>query len=382
VKQPLFNLDASSAFTFVRGMSRRRSIRFTSEGTRFLLFTLGIGLAAINTGNNLFYLLLAMMLSLIVVSGLLSEYCLRRLEFHRHVPDLIMANEPATLTISVTNRNRHLPSFSLRMRDVVEGQEVDRGLAIHVLPPQSSKLLSYPLLGTKRGWIRFDGIVVQTLFPFGLFLKKGRYSVEAHLLVSPPIKPLALRFVDELVNEGQGAALTRRGDGSQLYNLRLYQPGDDSRAIHWVTTARTSQLIVRETEAEDQRRITVVLSTVAPVECEPLFERSVTFVASLLWQLTERAHPVRLIVGTEDSGLGSGSAHLMAMLRVLALCKRQSPESDHIDQQGEYPPLTCEGEGAYTLAIVPWSDQATLTNPVHADRVLHATQLEELTHAF
>jgi uncharacterized protein (DUF58 family) len=177
VKQPLFNLDASSAFTFVRGMSRRRSIRFTSEGTRFLLFTLGIGLAAINTGNNLFYLLLAMMLSLIVVSGLLSEYCLRRLEFHRHVPDLIMANEPATLTISVTNRNRHLPSFSLRMRDVVEGQEVDRGLAIHVLPPQSSKLLSYPLLGAKRGWIRFDGIVVQTLFPFGLFLKTARPAI-------------------------------------------------------------------------------------------------------------------------------------------------------------------------------------------------------------
>ena len=363
-------------------MSRRRSIRFTSEGTKFLLFTFGIGLAAINTGNNLFYLLFAMMLSLIVVSGLLSEHCLRRLEFRRHVPDLIMANEPTTLTISVTNRNRHLPSFSLRMRDVVEGQEVDRGLAIHVLPPQSSKLLSYPLLGTKRGWIRFDGIVVQTLFPFGLFLKKGRYSIEAHLLVSPPIKPLALRFVDELVNEGQGAALTRRGDGSQLYNLRLYQPGDDSRAIHWVTTARTSQLIVRETEAEDQQRITVVLSIVAPAECEPLFERSVTFVASLLWQLTERAHPVRLIVGTEDSGLGSGSNHLMAMLRLLALCKRLPPESGHIAQQGEHPPLTCEGGRAYTLAIVPWSDQGTLTNQVQADRVLNATQLEELTHAF
>ena len=203
MKQPLFNLTVSSAFTFVRGMSRRRSIRFTSEGTKFLLFTFGIGLAAINTGNNLFYLLLAMMLSLIVVSGLLSECCLRRLEFHRHVPDLIMANEPTTLTISVTNRNRHLPSFSLRMLDVVEGQEVDRGLAIHLLPAQSSMLLSYPILGTKRGWLRLDGIVVQTLFPFGLFLKRGRYSTEAHLLVSPPIKPLTLlaarfRIRDEL----------------------------------------------------------------------------------------------------------------------------------------------------------------------------------------
>ena len=126
MKHSLLNLRASPAFSFVRGMSRWRSIRLTSEGTRFLLFTFGIGLAAINTGNNLFYLLLAMMLSLIVISGLLSEHCLRRLEFRRHVPDLIMANEPTTLTLSVANRNRHLPSFSLRLLDVVEGQDVAR----------------------------------------------------------------------------------------------------------------------------------------------------------------------------------------------------------------------------------------------------------------
>jgi len=363
-------------------MSRRRSIRLTSDGTRFLLFTFGIGLAAINTGNNLFYLLLAMMLSLIVISGLLSEHCLRRLEFRRHVPDLIMANEPTTLTLSVTNRNRHLPSFSLRLSDVVEGQDVDRGLAIHLLPPQSSVLLTYPLLATKRGWIRFEGIGAQTRFPFGLFLKKGRYSTEAHLLVSPPIKPLRLRFVDELVSEGQGQSLPRRGQGIQLYNLRLYQPGDDSRAIHWMTTARTAQLIVRETEAEDQRRITVVLSTVAPDQHESLFERSVTFVASLLWQLTERAYPVRLIIGTEDSGLGSGSSHLLAMLRLLALCERQRPEAGEVSQNTELPQLPHEGERGYTVGVIPWADPAATLYMEQADRILHAKQLEELTHAF
>jgi uncharacterized protein (DUF58 family) len=363
-------------------MSRRRSIRFTSDGTRFLLFTFGIGLAAINTGNNLFYLLLAMMLSLIVISGLLSEHCLRRLEFRRHVPDLITANEPTTLTLSIANKNRYLPSFSLRIFDVVEGQDVDRGLSIHLLPPQSSVLLSYPLLATKRGWIRFEGIRAQTLFPFGLFLKKGFYATETRLLVSPPIKPLTLRFVDELVSEGQGQSLPQRGHGTQLYNLRLYQPGDDSRAIHWMTTARTSQLIVRETEAEDQRRITVFLSIVAPEEHEPLFERSVTFVASLLWQLTERAYPVRLIVGTEDSAFGAGSAHLLAMLRLLALCKQQLPEANGIGHHGEHPPLIYGAELGYTVAVVPWSDQAVLINVEQADRVLHATQLEELTHAF
>ena len=382
MKHPLLNLRAFLSFSFVRGMSRRRSIRLTSEGTRFLLFTFGIGLAAINTGNNLFYLLLAMMLSLIVISGLLSEHCLRRLEFRRHVPDLIMANEPTSLTLSVTNRNRHLPSFSLRLLDVVEGQDVDRGLAIRLLPARSSVLLSYPLLATKRGWIRFEGTRAQTLFPFGLFLKKGLYPTEVHLLVSPPIKPLTVRFIDELVGEGQGESLPRRGDGTQLYNLRLYQPGDDSRAIHWMTTARTSQLIVRETEAEDQRRITVVLSIVAPEELESLFERSVTFVASLLSQLTERAHPVRLIVGTEDSGLGSGSAHLFEMLRLLALCERQPPETGGIAHHGERLPLTYDGERGYTVAVVPWLNQAVSIYTEQADRVLHATQLEELTHAF
>ena len=197
MKHLFLNLRASSPFSFIRGLSQKRSIRLTSEGTKFLLFTLGIGLAAINTGNNLFYLLFAMMLSLIVISGLLSEHCLKRLEFHRHVPDLIIANEPTSLTLSVTNRNRYLPSFSLRFCDVVEGNDVDRGLMIPLLPAQSSVLLSYPLLATKRGQIRLEATRAQTLFPFGLFLKKGRYPTETHLLVSPPIKPLTLRFVDE-----------------------------------------------------------------------------------------------------------------------------------------------------------------------------------------
>ncbi len=381
VKHLFLNLRASSPFSFIRGLSQKRSIRLTSEGTKFLLFTFGIGLAAINTGNNLFYLLFAMMLSLIVISGLLSEHCLKRLEFHRHVPDLIIANEPTSLTLSVTNRNRHLPSFSLRFCDVVEGNDVDRGLMIPLLPAQSSVLLSYPLLATKRGQIRLEATRAQTLFPFGLFLKKGRYPTETHLLVSPPIKPLTLRFVDELVSAGQGESIPQRGDGTQLYNLRLYRPGDDSRAIHWMTTARTSQLIVRETEAEDQRRITVILSIVAPEECDALFERSVTFVASLLSQLTERAYPVRLIAGTVDSGLGSGSGHLLAMLRELALCERRLPGTGGL-HHSESLPLTHNDEQGYTVAVVPWSDQEVSAGMVHADRVLRATQLEELTHAF
>jgi uncharacterized protein (DUF58 family) len=362
----------------LRYFATRRSIRLTSEGTRFLLFTIGIGVAAINTGNNLFYLLLAMMLSVVVISGLLSEQCLRRLDFHRHVPDLIMANQPTTVTLSVTNRSRWLPSFSLRLFDVAGGQNLDRGLFVAHLPAQRSVLLSYPVLATTRGRLHLDGVRAETLFPFGLFLKRALYQIPADIPVSPPIRPLSLRFVDELVNEGQGLSLPRRGHGTQLYNLRLYRPGDDSRTIHWITTARTSNLIVRETEAEDQRRITIALSTFAPEDRETLFEHSVTLVASLLWQLSQKSYPLRLIVDAEDSGLGSGADHLLTMLRLLALCERRSPRFG--GETFADPLCAHDAERGYTVVVMPWADPDT-SLPL-ADRILHASHIEALTHGF
>ncbi|BFU95065.1 MAG: conserved protein of unknown function [Nitrospira sp.] len=363
----------------LRLFATRRSIRLTPEGIRFLFFTVAIGVAAINTGNNLFYLLLALMLSLIIISGFLSEHCLRRLLFHRHAPDLIMAHDPATVSLSVTNRNRHLSSFSLRLFDVLGGADIDRGLFVRQLPAQRSVLLSYPLLATKRGRIVLEQIRAETLFPFGLFLKRALYPVATEVLVGPPVKPLSVRFVDELVSEGQGRPLPRRGHGTQLYNLRLYQPGDDSRAIHWMTTARTAQLIVRETEAEDQRRVTIILSCTAPDHLDALFERSVTLVASLLWQLTQRNFPLRLLVGEEDSGQGAGSEHLLAMMRLLALCRR-CPTGP----PGSGPDVSAllDSDPGYVLAVVPWTDPDGGGTTIAADRIVEGAQLEDLTHAF
>lgn len=382
MKNPFRQISISFLGSQLRYLATRRSIRLTSEGTRFLLFTIGIGVAAINTGNNLFYLLLAMMLSFVVISGLLSEQCLRRLDFHRHVPDLIMANEPTTVTLSVTNQNGWLPSFSLKLFDVTGGQNLDRGLFVDHLPAKRSMLLSYPILATSRGRLHLECVRAETLFPFGLFLKRALYRVPAEILVGPPIKPLSLRFIDELVSEGQGLSLPRRGHGTQLYNLRRYQPGDDSRTIHWLTTARTSHLIVRETEAEDQRRITIVLSTLAPEDRHRLFERSVTLVASLLWHLSQKSYPLRLIVGGEDSGLRSGSDHLLTMLRLLALCQRHSPGPDDKPFADPLSTLSLDGERGYTVVIMPWSHSDCQPAMAAVDRILQAPQIEDLTHAF
>jgi uncharacterized protein (DUF58 family) len=341
----------------VRRSFRHRSTRVTSEGLQFLIFTLAIGIAAINTGNNLFYLPLAMMLSLILISGIVAEYCLRRLEFHRHLPDLIVVNQMATATLVVKNRKSRLPSFSLVIFDVSDGRDLDRGITVHHLPSGASWLVSYPFWARRRGRLHFEGVRVSTEFPFGLFMKKAFYQVEGTVVVCPEIIPLSEHLLRGLMSAGQEESLHLRGHGNDLYNLRLYHAGDDSRSIHWPTTARTSQLTVRETEAEEQRRVTICLPTVAPASHDVLFEQAVSLSASLVQHLVHEGYLVRLIVGSACSPFGQGDAHLHDLLRMLALCERHAPIGA-VDATETHDAERFEAEGGTEIAVRTWRGPA------------------------
>jgi uncharacterized protein (DUF58 family) len=343
----------------LRRFTYHRSTRLTSEGLQFLFFTMAVGIAAINTGNNLFYLLLSMMLSIILVSGIVAEYCLRRLEFHRHLPDLLFANEPATATLVVKNSKSRFPSFSLSLFDICEGQDIDRGLVIRELRPGVSTLLSYPLVAARRGRLRLDGIRVATSFPFGLFLKKAYYPVDGEAAVCPEIKPLADEVLQDLLAAGQEHTAHRKGYGSDLYNLRLYQAGDDSRAIHWVTTARTSKLTVRETEAESQRRASIYLSPLAPDSHDTEFEEAVVYTASLVHHLAVRGYELQLTAGSSRSTFGQGEAHLLNLLRMLALCERRDPHDDVPSETDWFSESPGTEDGGALIVVRPWRGAAT-----------------------
>ena len=341
----------------IRRLTRHRSTRFTSEGIQFLFFTLAVCVSAVNTGNNLFYLLLAMLLSMILISGIAAEYCLRRLEFHRHLPDLLFVDEPATATLVMKNGKSWLPSFSLRLFDVHDGADLDRGLMVPQLLPGSSRLLSYPLLATRRGLLRLDGVRVATSFPFGLFIKKAYYPVEGLAHVCPAITPLADDLLRDLLVAGQEQASHRRGYGSDLYNIRLYHAGDDSRNIHWATTARTAKLMVRETEADNQRKAVIQLSLLAPDSHDKVFEEAVAVTASLVSHLVLRGYQLKLMAGSDYSSFGQGEAHLLALLRMLALCERRAPGAE-IQPQEHMPIEQQETESGTVIVVRPWKEGA------------------------
>lgn len=345
---------------FFRWFYRYRSLRLTPEGVRFLLLTLAVGMAALNTGNNLLYLLLAMLLSLIVMSGILSEQCLRHLAIRRVLPDAIFADSPATVTLSIANRQSRLPSFSLRVLDIIEGKAVDRGVHILHLPAGASVSQSYPVLFTRRGRHRIDGVKLQTRFPFGLFIKGANLFLGSDLVVYPALRPLPERLVHDLAVLGYDQALSKRGPGVGLYNLREYQHGDDSRTIHWKTTARQSRLIVRETETEDLRQVTLALPTAVPEDRSPeCFEQAVSLTASLAAHFQRQGFAVRLLVGEQEVPYGTGEPHLYRLLHALALCEpgparpSEAAAADGFRTLGE---RTARGE--LTIVVMPWPDPA------------------------
>jgi uncharacterized protein (DUF58 family) len=243
-----------------------------------------------------------------------------------------------------------------------DGRELDRGLVIRQILPGTSQLLSYPLIATRRGRLELDGVCVVTAFPFGLFVKKAYYPVQGIAAVSPQIRPLDHGMVQQLQAAGYEHSAHRRGHGSELYNLRLYHAGDDSRNIHWATTARTAKLIVRETESEDQRLATIQLCLLAPPSHDALFEKAVAFTASLVHHFAMRGYHLRLVAGSLCSSFGQGEAHLIDLLRMLALCERRDPDRTIGDQDDGFAEQHDGQEGAL-IVVRPWDGATIQGNP-------------------
>src|SRR5512138_550356 len=128
-----------------------RVIRPTRGGIWFLIAALTLGLAATNTGNNLLYLILAMLLSLLMISGLLSEQTLRRVRLSRRLPQRIFAGTPAVFQVSVRNHKRRVASYALHVQEADPGGAGIARRFLLRLGPQETVRWEYTLVSPRRG---------------------------------------------------------------------------------------------------------------------------------------------------------------------------------------------------------------------------------------
>lgn len=296
---------------FLDAFIRTPAPRPTRDGWWCLGAALGLGFAAMNTGNNLLYLLTALLLALVIVSGVISEQSRRGLRLRQVIPDELYAGRPFTLGARLENVKRRRTSRSLTL------ETPERRLYVDRLGPGEMRLLTWEATLPRRGRQRLPGARVTTRFPFGLFVKTSRRLLDDEVVLFPAVHPLDDPWRRRLA-AGGARPVRRRGRGHDLYNLRDYRPGDDHRLIHWRSTAKTGALVVRELEAEtalDTRLVLLGDGTRDPVRLETALSEAASLAAHLI-----RTDAVVELAGP---GLhvpsGRGRAHLRRLLTALAL---------------------------------------------------------------
>src|SRR3954471_17039038 len=162
-----------------------RRLSFTREGRIIVILSVGVGFAAINTGNNLLYLLLGWLLSFIIASGILSEGTLRKLSVERRPPPRIFAGEPFLMEVHIKNGKDNRASYSIEVEDLQGKTPLDKRCYFLKIPEAKTQRTSYRHTFAKRGRYTLTGYRLATKFPFALFRKSRDVSAPLEMVVYP-----------------------------------------------------------------------------------------------------------------------------------------------------------------------------------------------------
>ncbi len=312
-----------------------RTLHVTGAGWKFLTLTLVVGFAAVNTGNNLLYLVFGLMLSLITVSGILSELMLRKLQVQRVFPKHIFAGQAVPVSLSVNNGKRSISSLSLLVEDLSQKNSGENSRYILKISPQARASIVYPLTFAGRGLHQPGNIRISTRYPFGFF-KKSASFVEAddELLVYPALEPLALTELNGLIAQfGDFIASGQKGSGQEIHNIREYVQGDNNARIHWKSTAKLVKLMVKEFEHEHKKKVSLFLDIAFPSDSALTgkmyqdMELAISLAASYAMHFIKKDFQIQLVTPTQKSPFDSGRRHLFHLLRLLALIQAVNGDS-------------------------------------------------------
>lgn len=307
-----------------RARARRwpRRIRTTREGKWYIGITLGVGLAAINTGNNLLYLLLGMLLSLIAVSGVMSEISLRHLTVVRRLPTRAQVGRAHLVEIEVFNSKQRVPSYAIEVEDLRAGQPADKRCFFLKISPSSAQVAAYRRTPQKRGIDHHVGFRVATRFPFGLFEKSREIMADGDLVIYPAVDPIRLGR-DERGHAHEGSGALGRGSGDEIAGVRPERQGDDPRDIYWRKSTMGTHRVLRERARETCPEVTLSLDLTypepAPDDFTTRFERQIRELASRAVAHVKRGDRVTLVTSTGQRVKADRAAGIDPLLRFLAL---------------------------------------------------------------
>jgi uncharacterized protein (DUF58 family) len=325
--------------TSLRWLAQQVDYRLTRDGMIYLVAVFILILAAINTGNNLLFLILACLLGGILISGVLSRAVLSGIELKFDMPEHIFAEQPILAEIELRNEKQAWPSFSLLVvgetkRNKTPAEILTRPVFFPYIPHLAASRQKVELRFPRRGVYRQDAFAIRTRFPFGFFEKTREVDSDIEMIVYPRVEPTE-QFYEVLPLLSGEMASHFRGRGHELHSLREYQPTDSARFVDWKVTAKLGRMAVREFAREDERRVMLVLDPfvglpradlgdLAAAEHNERFERAVSMAACIAWHFHEIRSVIQFRTYRYVTPIAPAGEIIYDTLRTLALLEPET----------------------------------------------------------
>lgn len=308
-----------------------------------VLLTLVAYAAAISRAQALPWGLASLLLATLIAGIVWPHWLVRRLSVVRSGPGRAEEGETIHFDVAVTNHGR-LPRFMIELHDRLpalepgDGRTGLRALGVMAyLPGRRTRSFEMSFTCEKRGFYRLGPVSLASSFPLGLVEARQRRQEGVQTLTVYPdlfsIVDLPLRGAPSQLHRG-GYLLPEGSGAAEFSGLREYRHGDNPRHIHWPSTARSGELMVKEFEPLASACLCVALDSSAVANIgrgkEATFEYAVRIAASMARFACARNLRLRVLGETSTPigiPVGSGEHHYRNVLDVLAV----------IEADGEVP---------------------------------------------
>jgi uncharacterized protein (DUF58 family) len=296
---------------FLKNLFRKRKkaqIKLTLAGKLYIGFTLLIAFAAVNTGNNILYIILSFLLALMVVSGILSVYNLKGLDVEVSPPDEVWCCKENPFKVFITNRKR-FPSFLI---DLWLEKVSER------FPFVEKKVFKeFPLRFEKRGKHLLKEAYLESSFPFGLITRIKTVDLNKEIIVFPQPKEVDIHLfpVKGSYAWESGYLSVKLKGGDTIEGIKEYE-GEGRRLIHWKILARLGELYAKKLSSEVPIREVVIDLDSVPGED---WEEQISHTTYLVLKFYRSGFAVGIKHGAKEIRPSYDREHLKRLLRFLAL---------------------------------------------------------------
>jgi uncharacterized protein (DUF58 family) len=272
----------------------------TTRGRAFLAAGVAAAICALALGQKDLLRVAIFLLALPVVTVLIVARTRYRIAATRSItPMRVPIGQRATVRLRLENVGR-MPTGLLLLEDHVP--YVLGARPRFVLDRMSARWrrdVGYPVRSDVRGRFSIGPLTVRVTDPFGLVELSRAFKAQDTLLVTPEVHPLVqARLGGEWASSGESRPRAAAADGEEDVTVREYRDGDDLRRVHWRSSARRGELMVRREDQPWQSRATLFLDTrrIGHRGSGPgsSFEWSVSATASVGAHLLRRGYSVRL----------------------------------------------------------------------------------------